>query len=1163
MKSKFVLALFFILAAVTSCLEREEYIPYDGEGIPISVTGAISQEATKVNANGFEDGDALGIYAVNYTNNNQTPGVLLDNGNQVDHVKYILDEKNGKWNPVRPVYYKDVNTNIDLYAYYPYAAPSTVSNYNFEVQQDQNTAKKNNKLGGYEASDFLWGKSENVQPTETAIKVTLNHMMSGVRVVLAQGTGFEAGDFDLIGKSVMVKGTTRKASVNLSNGEVTPIGGAQQTGIVMALQSDNSFRAIVVPQTVNSGTELFAITIDGIVYTYKHSSNYNFQAGKLSEFKLTINRKPLTGEYELVLSDTQITDWKEDLNTHEGEARQYYCVNMTEPASLGKLIKENKKNPDKIKNLKISGVMTESDFRYMRDSMEILEAVNLKEVRVVDCYHWDENGEMELVNDIIPYEAFRGKKSLYHFTFPETITEILGIAFYESSLSGALVIPDEVKIIEEHAFYNTNITSISLPSSLQKVDEWAFAHCNSLSGTLLLPETLTRIEGAAFYECSFTGNLSLPENLEYIGQAAFAYSGNYSGDLVIPEKINELLPETFSQARFTGSLHLNNVTSIDSRCFWLCGFKGELNLPEGLVELADNAFADNEFTTINFPSSLKTIEHNAFSNNWRLTGGVKFQEGLISIGKEAFLNCSTIEYVELPSSLQTIQDGGFNACYAINKIISKSVEPPIVHSNVFVGVAKDDFILEVPENAVVRYKADPVWGEFRKISAHHDFSISRDIARALNAEKSTKYVVHAPANFSWSVESKPDWITVTPSSGTGKTEVTVTFNKMEKSDVETVRIEKYDYWGNYCGEEFQGRAGEIVFLLNDKDYRSTMTVQQYDYEYNDGDVVELNKATKGKGVNVIFMGDCYDARDISSGSYLNNLQEGFEHMFAVEPYATYKDYFNVYAVFGLSDDSGVGTVNNVKDAKFGSQYSLQGVCPDKAKCFEYALKAAPDADFSKTLIVLVENSNEYGGICYMWEDGSAIAVCPTSTEPYPYDFRGLVQHEAAGHGFGKLLDEYIYHNEFIQSCNCSCCQHLEDLLYAKAIGWGRNLEATGDINQVGWSHLIFNPKYSNVVDVFEGGFFHSRGVFRCESISCMNNNIPYFSAISRQAIVERIMEYAGEEFTLEKFYANDSDAFGPTTKGLVDKYGTLPSSAARTKQYAPVIVGDKPDFRRN
>ena len=45
----------------------------------------------------------------------------------------------------------------------------------------------------------------------------------------------------------------------------------------------------------------------------------------------------------------------------------------------------------------------------------------------------------------------------------------------------------------------------------------------------------------------------------------------------------------------------------------------------------------------------------------------------------------------------------------------------------------------------------------------------------------------------------------------------------------------------------------------------------------------------------------------------------------------------------------------------------------------------------------------------------------------------------------------------------------------------------------------------------------------------MNNNIPYFSAIFRHAIVERIMLYAGEDFTLENFYAKDSDAFGANT----------------------------------
>ena len=80
----------------------------------------------------------------------------------------------------------------------------------------------------------------------------------------------------------------------------------------------------------------------------------------------------------------------------------------------------------------------------------------------------------------------------------------------------------------------------------------------------------------------------------------------------------------------------------------------------------------------------------------------------------------------------------------------------------------------------------------------------------------------------------------------------------------------------------------------------------------------------------------------------------------------------------------------------------------------------------------------------MWGDGSAIACCPMSADAYPYDFRGIVQHEAGGHGFGKLADEYIYYNSWMQICPCH-----EVFLDSKARGWYRNLEDFGDMDKVG------------------------------------------------------------------------------------------------------------------
>lgn len=870
----------------------------------------------------------------------------------------------------------------------------------------------------------------------------------------------------------------------------------------------------------------------------------------------------------------------QDINTHEGEARQYYCVHCEEPETLGKLIKADKKNPDKIKNLKVSGKISDEDFYFMRDSMAILEAVNLKEVKVVDVYKEAEWGrlpngdygqisEAKTLNDLIPKNAFGHKKTLYYFTFPEVITKIDDYAFSGSSLSGTLVIPNDVTSIMTQAFYRTNISRVEFSSKLKYIGHECFSNIQSLSGPINFPSTLEYIGDHAFADGGgLSGILKLPSGLVYIGAYAFHQAGHFIGDLHIPEKITKIGDFAFHDAGFTGSLYLNNVTDLGASDQYLykgtfsrCGFKGELVIPEGTTTIPEWCFTHNSFSSLSLPSSLRTIEAGAFESNIRLCSAITFPYELINIGVSAFSNCDKLAAVEFPATLQCIETGAFNNCFNINMIVSKSSEPPAIQSGAFNGVAKDNFTVEVPENAVSRYKADSQWGEFRRISAHHDFSISRPLARSLNAETSRTYILRAPANHEWSVESKPDWITVTPSSGTGKTEVIVKFAEMADAEVGTFEIELTDDYGNYQGTTtYNGRAGEIIFLLNDKDYRSRMTVEQYDYEYGDGDVLTLHEATKGNGVNLVFLADCYDAKDIATGNYLKDVEEAYGYYFDVEPYKTYKDYFNVYTVFGESDDSGMGTVNTVRDAKFGSQYSLEGISPDFETCYEYAKKAYSGINPSQTLIVMVENTTEYGGICYMWGDGSAVACCPKSADAYPYDFRGIVQHEAGGHGFGKLADEYIYHNAFIQSCSCFCCEHLDALLGDKSLGWYRNLEITGDVHEVGWSHLIFHPQYSNVVDVYEGGYFHTRGVYRSEPTSCMNNNIPYYSAISRQAIVERIMDYAGEEFVLEDFYAKDSDEFGSTTtKSLIDAIPVAPMYD-NGKQFAPKYMGDKPDF---
>ena len=1172
MKTKLLLMCPTLAIMLVGCAKEitPEVTTDDPNRIPLNIEGSINQVQTKVNAAGFVDKDALGLFAVNYSEENTVAGTLTDSGNQADNVKYIFDESAYKWSPVKGVYYKDVNTNVDLYLYYPYQSSVTeVNASNFEVQKDQSSAATASSLSGYEASDFLWGKAANITPSESKVAVRLSHKMAAVNVILAEKEGFAEGEFASLGKSIILTNTTRKAKINFATGEVSALGNAQQDGIVMCPQDGGSFRAVVVPQSLEAGTQLFAITIDGVSYSFRNNSAaVSYTAGKQTDITINIKKKTPAGEYELSLGDIKIADWTEDRNTHGGEARQYYVVNLTEAGTLQKTLEDAKKNPAKIRNLKVTGPITTEDFYFMRDKMDILEAVNLKEAKVVNA-KYNSNGKTQ--DDIIPYLAFDNKKTLSHFSFPEKITYIGSSAFDNTSLLGVLIIPDDVIEIGSNAFEKTLIGGVVFSPRLNRIGSNAFFKCNFLTETLTLPETLTYIGSYAFGNCSFTGELHLPNDLDYIGGHAFDYAGSFVGNLRLPDKIKTIPYSAFSGCGFTGQLDLNNATEFGDYCFSRCNFSGDLIIPDGTIEIPDDfMYLDylGGLNSIIFPKSLKKIGSAAFIRHSRLRK-IFIPEGVAIIGDNAFALCESLTALELPSSMQTIHRYAFSDCYNLSNIICNAVEPPVVMQSAFNGVAKDNFTVEVPAQSVTRYKTESGWSDFRRIAAHYDFSVSRDRIRALNAAESRTLTLRAPANFNWSIESKPDWVTVTPASGTSKADITVSVNEMARTtdqfEVNEGTFNKPTY------KKYAGRSGEIVFRLEGKDYTCTLDVEQYDADYSDGEVMTLNTATKGPGIDIVFIGDGYDAKDIAKGTFKQNTEEGFKHFFGIEPYSTYKDYFNVYAVVSKSDDSGIGTVNTVIDTKFGSYFTQNRInAPNADKCFKWAKRANASMDLSKSLVIMLMNTSTYEGVTMMYGDGSAIACCPVSTDAYPYNFRGIIQHEAGGHGFGKLGDEYIYHNAFIQTCNCiDGCEHPhgdDDTSTSfgvyKSKGWYKNLSMTSDAKQVPWAHLIYHKNYSDKVDMYEGGYMHTRGVYRSEATSCMNNNIPYYSAISRQAIVERIKAYAGEPFDFDDFVAKDSFEVG--TKSLTRTFdwtfGVDPKMV-RANGDGPIYMGEHPNVK--
>lgn len=1127
----------------------------------IQLSSDIDQLAvTRVNDNGFCNGDVMGVYIVDYEGNK--PGTLKVNGNRGDNVRHTFDEPNYKWSSAYDLFWKDKHTHIDVYGYYPFANPESIEDYQFEVQKDQSKATENGEMGGYEASDFLWGKVSDVAPTTSVIRLPMAHRMSNARVTLIQGSGFAEGEWANLEKIVLTANVARKASINLSTGDIKTAGAVENT-MTIPSRTNDEWRTIVVPQTVAAGTTLFSITIGGVPYKFTKNEALTYVAGKMMNFGIKVDKQTGSGAYKLTLVSESITPWENDLVSHDATAKEYIVINST-PGGLKNAITAANKDYTQVRNLKITGQINAKDFYFMRDSMLRLSALNLKEVRIKG---WGKNEENEEnMDDQIPNSAFYfiqtvgGSNSLNRIVLPDTLKSIGSNAFYGCKyLSGSLIIPEGVTEIKRGAFNGCiGLNGIlSLPSTLKKLgnrgeddmgDEGTdyyggvFQNCRNLTGNLILPDNLELIRGYCFSGCSgLYGELRLPAKLKRMGNCAFSSCSGFTGSLSIPQGITALPSEAFHNCGFNGTLTLHNgITNIANDAFANCHFKGELHLPKSLKVISENAFCNNDFSgTLTLPSTLTHIGSNAFAYNWRLMGILDIPQEVESIGENAFSNCKMLEGIIFPESMETIRQGAFNECYGINSIICKGTMPAHIESGAFDGVAKDNFTLEVPESAISQYQAAPGWKDFKRIAAHHELVCRPSVACALSTEHKQKLVINAEGE--WEVASKPNWCEVSPASGNKKTEVTLTIKGMAKNA--------------------DSRDGKVVFRLKDKDYTHECSVSQYGYEYGEDEWITLQKATKGNngGINIVLLGDGFNAKDIASGKYLKDIKQEVEYFFGIEPYKTYRDYFNVYTAIPLSTESGIGTVNTIRYNRFNTTFTGGvGLKADYDEVFDYALGAPTvnKGNLNQTLIIMVPNSTDYGGICQMWEDGSAIAFCPQSTYGYPLDTRGVIQHEAGGHGFGKLGDEYIYHNAFIDFCGCSCCGHVLEFNAAKSLGWYDNLELTGKMHSVGWSHLIFDDRYSDIVDIYEGGYMHNRGVFRSEPNSCMNNDIPYYSTISRESIVKRIKAYAGETYSFEDFVKNDKRDAGIVESRAFGGNGDQRTSG--TYQHAPVFHKGSP-----
>ena len=205
--------------------------------------------------------------------------------------------------------------------------------------------------------------------------------------------------------------------------------------------------------------------------------------------------------------------------------------------------------------------------------------------------------------------------------------------------SGDVIIPERIPIkvqgivvnfyvteISDYAFYNTSITSISLPNTTSYIGKYAFAFCYQLNCALNLPKWLMAIDDHAFYFCtSLVGPIIPQSNINVFGTLCFGNCYN-----------------------LTGNRLLEDVSKIGDYAFYNCF----------------SLFGD-ELTTIFVKNYFGT---GAFENCYQLKS-IRIMN--CEIPAQAFYNCYNIESVTLVFIMKSIGKNSFGRCYKLQKVITE------------------------------------------------------------------------------------------------------------------------------------------------------------------------------------------------------------------------------------------------------------------------------------------------------------------------------------------------------------------------------------------------------------------------------------------------------------------------------------------------------------
>lgn len=228
--------------------------------------------------------------------------------------------------------------------------------------------------------------------------------------------------------------------------------------------------------------------------------------------------------------------------------------------------------------------------------------------------------------------------------------------FYDMTHLKTCIIPDNIVIIRNHAFYNTGLETFAIPNSVKSIKHKAFSKTN-------------------------IKEIHIPSNVDITpGSSNMPYE-DYSDTYVFDE--------CYSLQSVSIPSHWEEIPS---GYFWGCHDLTTIDIPEGIITLEDVCLCQCwSLKEVFLPSTLKTIKHGVFYRD-------------------------AIESITIPENVETIEDQAFAYCNYLKEVHIKADPSVLVNisANIFEGVDKNQVTIFVPSGSLQQYLLTPL-GNFPNI----------------------------------------------------------------------------------------------------------------------------------------------------------------------------------------------------------------------------------------------------------------------------------------------------------------------------------------------------------------------------------------------------------------------------------------------------------------